>query len=298
MRNITIVSIIILVLFCYPSFAQIKGIDQYENQIHTARNFMIEQKYNEAIKEYELGISAIDKHNTSTPFFEAAACALQIKNEDLAAHYIREGIRKGGAPLFYLNAYEGFTQVFKQTGLWKEIIKSYPQLRKEYFAFYVADMDLYLLLEQMIVEDQLIRTMSNTETVVNDEKLSAFFASEMLRIDDKNIQKLMKITRDHGWQHEAWILLWHQRGTYKEKNEVWEFFIPLIDKEIAEGTIEKSFWCIFEDSKALRENNHTLYGMLPGKVDNRVNERRKLVNLPPLSQQEIDQVNKDEITFF
>lgn len=298
MRNLNILSTIVGVLFCYTSFAQIKSIDQYEHHIHAARQLKLERNFSEAIKEYTLGLNAIDKHTSSTPFFEVAACALQEKKDDLATYYIREGIRKGGAPLFYLNSFDGFTTAFKQTKFWNDIINDYTQLRKEYFLFNVDDIDLYIHLENMIVEDQLIRTLNNTETVRNDEKLSAFFASEMLRIDEENIKKLIDITKVHGWQQVAWIILWHQRGTYKDKNYVWDFFIPFIEKEIVEGKIEKSFWCVFEDSKALRENNTTLFGVLPGKVDDQVNERRKLVNLPPLTQQEIRQANQDEIIFF
>src|SRR5690606_31538955 len=117
------------------------------------------------------------------------------------------------------------------------------------------------------------------------------FDSVMMNVDNKNIKRLIEISKEYGWQSRAWLLLWHHRGTYKENNFVWNFFIPLINKEIEAGNLYRSFWAAFEDDKSLRENGYTLYGDLPGKVDVKVNERRKLVNLPPLTEEDIIERN-------
>ena len=59
----------------------------------------------------------------------------------------------------------------------------------------------------------------------------------------------MAITKEYGWQKKAWIILWHQRGNHDEDNYVWNYFRPLINKEIEEGKISRSFWKPFDEFK-------------------------------------------------
>lgn len=37
----------------------------------------------------------------------------------------------------------------------------------------------------------------------------------------------------------------NQRGTFGEDNYIWNYFQPLIDKEIEEGKIRRNFWSSF-----------------------------------------------------
>ncbi len=68
----------------------------------------------------------------------------------------------------------------------------------------------------------------------------------MQKIDSLNIARLIEITKDHGWQERAWIILWHQRGSYGEDNYVWNYFRPLINKEIVVGKFSRNLWGAFE----------------------------------------------------
>lgn len=286
----------ILYLFIYlltiQGFAQLTNYDKYDLHINQANDLKKQNKFKEAITEYEQGLESIDKHLTSTPFFDLAACAIQIQNYDLAKKYILLGITKGGAPFFYLNNYKGFDENYKKTSQWKDVYDDYNNLRKEYF-YSIKNIDIYIEIEKMVEVDGAVRShySNNLHDKTEILKCKDSFDSVMMNVDNKNIKRLIEISKEYGWQSRAWLLLWHHRGTYKENNFVWNFFIPLINKEIEAGNLYRSFWAAFEDDKSLRENGYTLYGDLPGKVDVKVNERRKLVNLPPLTEEDIIERN-------
>lgn len=288
-----------MLFFVCNLYGQQTKYDQYDIHINQANQLKAEGKFKEAINEYKKGLGALERHSTSTPFFHIAACAIQIQDFDLAKKYISLGITKGGAVNTYLNRYEGFDETFKKSSQWGDIYANYDNLRKEYFST-VRNIDIYIEVEKMVEADQVVR--SHYGNMVLDEKKNLAcrdsFDSVMMSVDDKNIMRLIEITKEYGWQKRAWVLLWHQRGTYKEDNFVWNFFIPHINKEIEEGKISRSFWAMFEDSRSLRYNGYTLYGELPGRVDENVNKRRESVNLLPLTEQEIEERNNDDMIIF
>lgn len=279
-------------LLSFHCYSQISKYDKYDLHVNNANNLKEENKFNEAIDEYKKGLNSLDKHLTSTPFFDLATCAIKTGNYNLAKKYVTLGITKGGAPLFYLNNYKGFDENFKKSSQWKKVFNNYNELRKEYFST-IQNIDIYIEIEKMVEVDGVVRSHYSNSPHDKTEisKCRDSFDSVMMDVDDKNIKRLIEISKEYGWQSRAWLLLWHHRGTYKENNFVWNFFIPLINKEIEAGNLYRSFWAAFEDDKSLRENGYTLYGDLPGKVDVKVNERRKLVNLPPLTQEDINERN-------
>lgn len=75
----------------------------------------------------------------------------------------------------------------------------------------------------------------------------------MRRVDSLNIARLIEITEEPGWQERAWIILWHQRSTFGEDNYIWNYFKPLIDKEIEAGKLSRGFWGAFEQFKIMFE---------------------------------------------
>jgi len=128
-----------------------------------------------------------------------------------------------------------------------------------------------------------------TEEVYKEYELTA-----MRYVDSLNIVELIDITKEHGWQEEAWILLWHQRGIYGEGNWVWDYFKPLIDQEISDGKVSPSFWAEFEDIKSIYNIGKSIYGYHPGRVDAAtVNQNRIKIGLPPLTKQEIENRNNN-----
>lgn len=289
----------IIFLLNFTCFSQISKYDKYDLHINNANKLKEENKFSDAISEYKKGLRSLDKHLTSTPFFDLAACAINTGNYNLAKKYIRLGITKGGAPLFYLKNYKGFDEKFKKSSQWTKVFNNYNNLRKEYFST-IQNIDIYIEIEKMVEIDGVARShyINNQLDKAGISKCRDSFDSIMMNVDDKNIKRLIEICKEHGWQSRAWLLLWHHRGTYKENNFVWNFFIPLINKEIEEGNLYRSFWAAFEDDKSLRENGYTLYGDLPGKVDLKVNERRKSVNLPPLTQEDIEERNSGNDIIF
>jgi hypothetical protein len=50
-----------------------------------------------------------------------------------------------------------------------------------------------------------------------------------------------------GIEQEREIILWHQRGNYEQDHYVWNYFRPLINKEIEAGKISRNFWIPFEN---------------------------------------------------
>ena len=129
---------------------------------------------------------------------------------------------------------------------------------------------------------------------VKSEELNEIELTVMSHTDSLNIAELITIVTHHGWQPEAHILLWHQRGTYGEPNWVWDFFVPFMNKEIEAGTVEPSFWAMFEDFKSIQENGTTIYGYHPGKVNpQEVNAQRSSIGLPQLTVAEIEERNRN-----
>ena len=55
----------------------------------------------------------------------------------------------------------------------------------------------------MIIQSGLVRllTEEQCEDIVS-------------KIDSLNIEELMAITKEYGWQKRAWVILWHQRGNH------------------------------------------------------------------------------------
>jgi 3-hydroxy-3-methylglutaryl CoA synthase len=76
----------------------------------------------------------------------------------------------------------------------------------------------------------------------------------MRKVDSLNVARLMEITEKHGWQERAWIILWHQRGTYGTDYYVWNHFKPVINKEIEEGKLSRTFWDAFDQHKEMMES--------------------------------------------
>jgi hypothetical protein len=82
-----------------------------------------------------------------------------------------------------------------------------------------------------------------------DKDRSIIYSTIINNVDKLNIERLMEITKKYGWQERAWLILWHQRGNHDEDNYVWNFFRPIINKEIEEGKLSRSFWKPFDNFK-------------------------------------------------
>lgn len=259
--------------------------DQHDDLVDEANMLKEEGNCEQAIEKYEQALEILIP-NSSTPFFRSAECALKIKNIQLADDLIRKGVSVGGAEINYLKSFEGFSEIQNEE-FYNKIIADYNSLRQEQFTT-IKDIDLYLKIEELTSRDQFVRktglylggysevdyqkagddfskarkekdtakVKESKKILFNktDEKYKKTTSELITRVDSLNVARLMEITEKHGWQERAWIILWHQRGTYGEDNYIWNFFKPLINKEIEEGKLSRNFWGSFEQFKSMMEN--------------------------------------------
>jgi hypothetical protein len=274
----------ILIIFTVFGFGQTK-YDQYDELILEANSLKNDNKYEQAIEKYKKALNILIPIS-GTPFFDVADCALKLKKVRLANTFIRKGISEGGAQLSYLLNYEGFNEI-QEADFFKKIVFDYNSLRKQYFST-IENIDVYLEIQELIDRDQFVRKIDKyinggkdqdianaikgfQEAQMNNDSIAikkyqdlifpkqnenfAQFQRELMRkVDSLNIDKLMEITKVHGWQERAWIILWHQRGKHNEDNYVWNYFRPLINKEIEEGKISRTFWDSFDGFNKIINN--------------------------------------------
>lgn len=277
MKNITL--LLIVFLFSVKFYSQTK-YDNYDKLILQADSLKVEKNYKLALKKYTEALKIVTP-NSSTPFFYAAFSAVKLNNIKKTKYWIIEGIVTGGAQMDYLKNFEGFSEIQTEK-YYLDIIANYNQYRQIYFSK-IPNIDIYLEVEDLVRKDQFTRKLEDFYVNRNEEEHAIAFqklikaqnendtlAIEKFKkivfqngdvnrakifnqirdnVDKRNIERLMEITKEHGWQSRAWLILWHQRGNHDEDNEVWNFFRPIINKEIEEGKLSRTFWKPFEDFK-------------------------------------------------
>ena len=272
-------TLLLLLIISSFSYGQTK-YDTHDGLISEANNLRKDGNCEKAIAKYQNALEILIP-NSSTPFFNLAECALKLENEKLADEWIRKGIAEGGAQMEYLRKYEGFIEIQNEE-FYQTIIKDYNSLRQKYFSS-LNNIDIYLEIEELTARDQFARKVDdyisdrtkidmdaafkgfadaqkNNDTIAKKKYQNLIFPKPnkeneklqqklMRKIDSLNIDRLMEITKEYGWQERAWLILWHQRGNHDEDNYVWNYFRPLINKEIEEGKISRSFWQPFDQEK-------------------------------------------------
>ncbi|MBL6447954.1 hypothetical protein JMN32_16680 [Fulvivirga sp. 29W222] len=266
--------------------------------------------YHEAFKEK--GIAE------QPEYLNAIICAARVGAVDKVQEITCEAVIQAGVSLEPLTTHEDLIdiKVFQQF-----IHDKYDSLYKLYYQS-IPNLTVYLKVEELMARDQFVRKLDDYYFGITDgmkseaiplymeaqkkndtlaikkykaiifpkleEELKQYNQKMMQTIDSLNISELINITREHGWQKNAWFLLWHQRGSYGEDTPTWKFFKKAIDQEIAKGQLPKSFWAPFEDLRSIRTTGVSIYGYHPGKVDpEKVNQNRELIGLPALSDDEI-----------
>ncbi len=279
-------TLLLLLIISSFSYGQTK-YDNFDGLISEANNLRTDEIYEQAILKYRNALDILTP-NSSTPFFNLAECALKLNNNVLADKWIRKGIAEGGAQMEYLRKYKGFNEIQNDV-FYQKIIKDYNSLRQQYFST-VDNIDIYLEIEELTARDQFVRKIDDYISGRTDEDISNAMKqlkiaqkendsvnvkkymnlifpkpnkeykklqNELMRkVDSLNIERLMEITKEHGWQERAWIILWHQRGNHDEDNYVWNYFRPLINREIEEGKISRSFWSAFDQFKQMMKGGN------------------------------------------
>lgn len=300
-------TLLLLLIISSFSYGQTK-YDNFDELISEANKLRTDEIYEQAILKYRNALDILTP-NSSTPFFNLAECALKLNNNVLADKWIRKGIAEGGAQMEYLRKYKGFSEI-QNDEFYQKIIKDYNSLRQQYFST-IDNIDIYLEIEELTARDQFVRKIDDYISGRTDEDISNAMKqlkiaqkendsvnvkkymnlifpkpnkeykklqNELMRkVDSLNIERLMEITKEHGWQERAWIILWHQRGNHDEDNYVWNYFRPLINKEIEEGKISRSFWSAFDQFKQMMKGGNMGTITVGEKQKNEIKQGKKKI---------------------
>ncbi|MCP4550857.1 MAG: hypothetical protein GY834_02185 [Bacteroidetes bacterium] len=296
---------------------------QHNKLLLEARRATNAKAYKKALDHYEKAFE-INGANSIAEYARAAMCAAEIDNPTSCTKWLTEAIIKENAEQDFLNDFTDHP-VYEECAV--NVLKNYNVFKNKYYQN-LENLDVYFKIHRLLNRDQYARNINYYYLGVSEEEKEIAFKklmdpetkkdtalmskyraisfpkpdsthlsfqhTAMNYVDSLNIVELMKITDKHGWQKEAWLLLWHQRGSYGEDNWVWNYFIPLINVEIANGLVAPHFWAMFEDLTSIRKTGKSIYGFHPGKVNpEQVNEKRMSIGLSPLTADEIESRNNN-----
>jgi tetratricopeptide (TPR) repeat protein len=246
------------------------NFEKYDELVWKAMIQYKTKDYKSSLENFKQAFKILP-NDSEDDYFYAAAAALNLNNDSEAEKLIIESIELINASKNYFLNFEEFNS-FRSKKLFETISNNYEEYQKTFFKN-LSHPEIYKEIETLFRKDQEVRNNGNS----------------MIETDEKNINRLIEITKKYGWQKKGWIILWHQRGTYGENNNVWSFFKPYIDQQIKEGKMRKYFWARFEDEKSIQKNGKQLYGEYWSQytewpiidIEN-VDKRRESVGLPPL----------------
>ena len=283
-------SLLFLLIFNFI-FGQIKpnNFDTYLKNLDSARVLSQKGDYKSSIKKFNKAINFAIKHPTLNNFgyfyMEKSSCYFRQNK-------FRKGLKEFKKGIVYGMKIDvlGYEHLFNDTlakKINKKIAKEYNELINKQYSK-IKSPEINIEIEKLVAQDQFFRTNGDLFKSKGIIKTDDDFWKTIEIIDSINIVKCIDIVKKKGWVNEMWPLLWHHRDTYKTNNYVWSFFIPFINLEIQKGNVATSFFSWFEDYKNLQENGLSLYGVLPGKVDEKkVNIKRLEIFLTPLNNEQI-----------
>lgn len=274
MKTISLLSFLFLSSFVFSQDVLLNKCDQFLSDKDKAETLYINNQYKEAIVAFD---KILEKHEKSKfhvdIYFEKAECLFKLRKPVKAIDVLKESIKYGAEKDYFDNGYLIGDSLCQMA--WKKIQPEYISLRKQYYSN-LDNPDAYLEVERLVAIDQFGRRHSSVEDIV----------------DHENIKKFIEIVKEHGWQQNGWVLLWHHRDTYKQDNEVWNFFTPFFEKEIEKGNLPKGYLAWYEDNYAREKTGFTVFGAMPGPVNKEtVNIKRKEINLKPLTKEQIEKMN-------
>lgn len=267
MKVIWILTILWLIIGCQHESSNI--YEEYDQLIWQAMLEKEDSNFENSLQLFDKAFKIVPDDN-ETLYLNAASIALTLGKSEKAKDLIIKAIRETNPNKEYLDSFGGFS-AYKTNPIFKEIEQEYTELVESYYNTQSYPKAVSIEVSELVAKDQEARSNGSID---------------MATVDYENISRLINLTNRYGWIDDAWLILWHQRATYKESNRVWNHFKPLINNEIKNGKIRKSFWAIFEDEQLIRESEEQLYGMYQNQVPIRnveyVDERRWEVGLPPL----------------
>lgn len=284
----------ILLLICFQCLYSQKIAP--EEEFTVSQNYIYLAKYKFYKKDYKKASDLFKKafyyHSplNSYDLLDAAACSLYNGENALSEQYITEAIVNYKAPLDFIMEYNKFKPFLKNV-----FFKELPSKYETYFnKFYGSKKNLqaYLDVNVLVEKDQFIRNIiDDFEKNKIKTKTDTLLIKQLNKTDNENVKELIEITNKFGYLDSSWLLLWHQRPLYNDSNSFfWNFFKPLINKEIKEGKVHKSFFAMFEDFNETINNQRQKYGVFPQYFGlypfediKNIDTQRGNIGLPPLS---------------
>jgi len=262
-----------LILLTYLSFtlicsAQIDFVKQADLLLNAYRTNEKKQ-FDKSLELYEQAF-AIHTANSTIDYTRAAVSAAELKKEEHCKRWITEAIIKKEASKDFLITFSD-NEIYQKC--LTSILPKYDTLLTQFYKS-IANPKAYLEIQKLHNRDQFSRKIEDYYLGISEKqqeeafelylkaqaskdtialkkyskiifpKIDKVYKDYNLKImrytDSLNVVKLIDLTKDFGWQEEAWLILWHQRGTYGQENWVWDYFKPLIDEEIRKGNKRKS----------------------------------------------------------
>jgi tetratricopeptide (TPR) repeat protein len=232
-----------------------------------------DKEFEKALLNFEKAINLKPTQDVSI-YFYATASALNAKKNDKAKELLIASILNTNTSKDYFLNFDEFDK-FRKEKLFSEIEKNYEEHISEFYDK-LEYPEIYREVDSLMAIDQEYRTNGSEW-------------NEISRIDSLNINRLIEITKEYGWQKKGWLVLWHQRGKYGQDNYVWNFFKPYIDEQIKNDKITKDFWVIFEEERSIVIKKEQIYGMYWSQYDEypiidieNVDKRRAKYDVAPL----------------
>lgn len=246
--RITILLLSLTILSCTGNSTDFEKYNELEQK---AMLEFTDEHYEKALSNFEKAINLKPKEDVSI-YFYATASALNTGKLEKAKELLIASIHNTNASKDYFLNFDKFDE-FRKEKLFTEIENNYENHISEFYSN-LEHPEIYREIDSLVKIDQEYRTNGSEW-------------NEISRIDSLNINRLIEITKEYGWQKRGWLALWHQRGTYGKDNYVWNFFKAHIDKEIKEGKIKKDFWVIFDEERSIVNKKEQIYGMYWSQYD-------------------------------
>ena len=279
----TILSLLIFLTIGYSSqkkqniieFQGKTDLEKYDELIWSGMLHFNDMDFENSLSNFQAAFKIKDDENV-TDYFYAATAALNLKLDEIAKNLIITAIQKTNASEIYFDSFKEFNS-FRQNRLFSDIKADYANFKSDYINN-LKYPEIYKEIELLAEKDQKVRTDGSSK-------------QRMQKIDSLNIERLIAINKQYGWFDKQWLLLWHQRGTHRDDNYVWNYFRPLINDKIEKGELRKSYWARFDDEKSISEGKRVqIYGtywhnydQFPVENVNKVDSLRNSVRLPPLA---------------
>jgi tetratricopeptide (TPR) repeat protein len=295
-------------IVCISGYSQKKSkFEKYDEFVWNAMIQFKNKDYENSLKNFKKAFKVIP-NEYENDYFYAAAAALHLNKEIESERLIVESIKEMNTSKTYFLNFKEFDP-FRSKKLFEKILDKYGKYQSIFFKN-LSNPKIYKEIDSLLLEDQKVRLNGG----------------DIINIDTQNINRLIEITKKYGWQGRGgWTVLWHHRGEYgqnertyanknmidsliavgkipkdfwtsnevekweRDKNNIWSFFKPYIDAQIAKDKMRKKFWARFEDEKSIMIKKTQIYGTFWSQLEEfpiedieNVDKRRSLVGMPPL----------------